>query len=109
MINSTAQWVLKYEGCLTTRDYCTVLHITGFPPEGKESHDFDLFCVQVVVHGTSEATNHMVDFARKALNVSDDKVVAPHIGEPVNGTTESHIYQVGGLLSIFLLPCLDCN
>lgn len=54
--------------------------------------------VQVVVHGTSEATNHLVDFARKVLNVSEDKVVAPHIGEPINGTTESHIYQVGGLL-----------
>lgn len=50
--------------------------------------------LQIIVHGTTEATNHLLCFAKKTLALSDDKVFAPGIGECVDATTESHIYQV---------------
>ena len=50
--------------------------------------------LQIIVHGTSEATNHLLGFAKKTLALSDDKIFAPGIGECVDATTESHIYQV---------------
>ncbi|XP_064403755.1 cleavage and polyadenylation specificity factor subunit 2-like [Halichondria panicea] len=48
----------------------------------------------VLVHGSSDCTNTLMEFARKTLNITDDNVMAPYIGETVNATTESHIYQV---------------
>ena len=59
-------------------------------------------CTQIVVHGTSDATNHLVDFSKKVLLISDEKVFAPHIGECVNATTESHIYQVNDYLCVYI-------
>ena len=50
--------------------------------------------VQIIIHGTREATNHLLGFAKKTLAISDDKLFAPGIGECVDATTESHIYQV---------------
>lgn len=57
-----------------------------------------MYCVclsmQIIIHGTGEATNHLLSFAKKTLAISDDKLFAPGIGECVDATTESHIYQV---------------
>lgn len=53
------------------------------------------FCYwQIIIHGTTEATKHLSDFAGKTLGISKDKIFSPGIGECVDATTESHIYQV---------------
>ena len=52
-----------------------------------------LFC-QIVVRGSFEATSHLVEFAKKSLGVDPSKVASPGVGECVDATTESHIYQV---------------
>lgn len=50
--------------------------------------------MQIVVRGSPDATAHLVQFARKNLGIDADKVTSPGIGECVDATTESHIYQV---------------
>ena len=52
------------------------------------------YSMQIIIHGTGEATNHLLSFAKKTLAISDDKLFAPGVGECVDATTESHIYQV---------------
>ena len=49
---------------------------------------------QIVVRGTPEATASLVQFARKTLGINESKVASPGIGECVDATTESQIYQV---------------
>ena len=49
---------------------------------------------QVIVHGTSDASNHLMEFSKSSLGLPGDKVFAPQIGEHVDATTERHIYQV---------------
>lgn len=41
-------------------------------------------------------TDHLVQFAHTTLGLDQNKVFAPAIGECINATTESRIYQVGG-------------
>lgn len=48
-------------------------------------------------------------FAKKTLTISDDKIFAPNIGECVDATTESHIYQVSTCYSKDLAPALRIN
>ena len=49
---------------------------------------------QIVIHGTTEATEHLVDFAKKNLGIPGDKMFAPKIGECVDASTQSLLYQV---------------
>ena len=68
--------------------YGDTYHYLGF-------HVMVNFCYwQIIIHGTTEATKHLSDFAGKTLGVSKDKIFSPYIGECVDATTESHIYQV---------------
>eukprot|EP00731_Ephydatia_muelleri_P028304 Em0019g1177a len=48
----------------------------------------------IVIHGTTEATDHLVDFAKKNLGIAGDKIFAPKIGECVDASTQSLLYQV---------------
>ena len=72
---------------------------------------------QVVIHGTTEATDHLVDFAKKNLGIAGDKIFAPKIGECVDASTQSLLYQVnapcvwyGGqcvvLVLLSICPCV---
>lgn len=47
-----------------------------------------------MIHGTTEATDHLVDFAKKNLGIAGDKIFAPKIGECVDASTQSLLYQV---------------
>ena len=50
-------------------------------------------CAQVLVHGAAEATNSLLQYCMKTLQLPSDKLFAPRVGETVDATTESHIYQ----------------
>lgn len=47
-----------------------------------------------MIHGSVEATLHLVDYARKNLGIDSSKVCAPSPEDCVDATTESYIYQV---------------
>jgi len=47
-----------------------------------------------VIHGNAIPTDHLVQFAHTTLGLNQSKVFAPGMGECVNATTESRIYQV---------------
>ena len=49
---------------------------------------------QVLVHGTAEATDSLADFCRSTSGMVQGKVFTPKVGELVDATTESHIFQV---------------
>ena len=55
-----------------------------------------LLCLQVLVHGSADATNSLMDYCQKNLHLPRSKLFAPRVGETVDATTESHIYQVRG-------------
>ena len=55
---------------------------------------FSLCLLQIVIHGSMEATVHLVDYARKNLGIDAKKVSAPSVGDCIDATTESYIYQV---------------
>lgn len=48
----------------------------------------------IIVHGSPEATASLVKFACNNMNMDPNKVFAPSVGESVDATTESCIYQV---------------
>ena len=57
-------------------------------------HSLIRFSVQILVRGTTESTNALSEYCQNHA-VVDGKVFTPHVGEIVDATTESHIYQVG--------------
>lgn len=48
----------------------------------------------VLIHGTAEATDSLADFCRSTSGMVQGKVFTPKVGELVDATTESHIFQV---------------
>lgn len=48
----------------------------------------------ILVHGTCEATNSLMQFCKRSLQLTEDKLFAPKVGDIVDATRESHIYQV---------------
>ena len=53
------------------------------------------FVFQVLIHGTAEATDSLAEFCRSTAGMVKGKVFTPKVGELVDATTESHIFQVG--------------
>ena len=53
-----------------------------------------LSLLQILIHATADATNSLMQFCKKSLQFSEDKLFAPKVGEIVDATRESHIYQV---------------
>jgi cleavage and polyadenylation specificity factor subunit 2 len=47
-----------------------------------------------LVHGDDESTTHLKAFAHDTVGLSDDSVLAPVVGETVNVSAATHIYQV---------------
>ncbi|XP_065053263.1 cleavage and polyadenylation specificity factor subunit 2-like [Rhopilema esculentum] len=48
----------------------------------------------ILVHGTEKATEHLLEYCKKNLGMTSGTVFAPRIGETIDATRESHIYQV---------------
>jgi cleavage and polyadenylation specificity factor subunit 2 len=48
----------------------------------------------VIVHGSIEATAYLVDIAHNVIGIDKNKIFAPSVGETIDVTTESGIYQV---------------
>ncbi|KHJ48938.1 cleavage and polyadenylation specificity factor subunit 2 family protein [Trichuris suis] len=48
----------------------------------------------IIVHGNPESTELLADYCRKSLGLPKEKVFTPKLGEVVDATIESHIYQV---------------
>ncbi|VDP06542.1 unnamed protein product [Soboliphyme baturini] len=48
----------------------------------------------VIVHALPEATRHLADYCRNTLSLVQGKVFTPRVGEVIDATIESHIYQV---------------
>lgn len=46
------------------------------------------------MHGTPEATHHLVQYCKNTPGVVQGRVFAPQLYETVDATVESHIYQV---------------
>ncbi|KAL3873495.1 hypothetical protein ACJMK2_036605 [Sinanodonta woodiana] len=59
----------------------------------------------VLVHGSAEATYALADYCRSTPGLVQGKVFTPSLGEIVDATTESHIYQVK--LKDYLVSALD--
>ena len=51
-------------------------------------------CVQIIVHGTKEATSSLANYCRSARDIVQGRVFEPSLNEVIDATTESHIYQV---------------
>jgi ABC-type branched-subunit amino acid transport system substrate-binding protein len=49
--------------------------------------------LQMIVHGSAAATRHLADYCRKN-NVVQGKIFTPTLGEVIDATIESHIFQV---------------
>ena len=49
---------------------------------------------QILVHGSADSTNHLRDFARSSLWLAKGKLFTPRVGDSIDASTESHIYQV---------------
>ena len=49
---------------------------------------------QILIHGPPEATNHLREFALSSLGVAKGKLFTPRVGDCVDASTETHIYQV---------------
>ena len=52
------------------------------------------FCLQILVHGSFDATASLADYARTTKDVVQGNVYTPSLHELIDATTESHIYQV---------------
>ena len=50
--------------------------------------------IKVLVHGAPDATNHLCEFATSSLGLANGKLFVPRVGEYIDASTESHIYQV---------------
>jgi cleavage and polyadenylation specificity factor subunit 2 len=49
---------------------------------------------QILVHGSEEATQSLAEYCRNTQGMIQGNVFTPKIGETVDATTESHIFQV---------------
>jgi hypothetical protein len=49
-------------------------------------------CLQVIVHGTREATEHLANFCEQA-GWASGRVHTPRIKETVNVTSETHMFE----------------
>lgn len=59
----------------------------------------------VLIHGTEEATDSLADYCRSTAGLVQGSVFTPSIGEVIDATTESHIYQVK--LKDYLVSALE--
>ena len=59
------------------------------------------------MHGSPEATNHLRDFSLSSLGLAKEKLFTPSVGECIDASTESHIYQVTLSLPPPSLPSLS--
>lgn len=59
----------------------------------------------VLVHGSMESTHFLADHCRNTAGVVQGQVFTPKVGEIVDATTESHIFQVK--LKDYLVTALD--
>ncbi|XP_052767669.1 cleavage and polyadenylation specificity factor subunit 2-like [Mya arenaria] len=59
----------------------------------------------VLIHGSEEATSSLAEYCRTTSGVVQGSVFTPSIGEVVDATTESHIYQVK--LKDYLVSALE--
>jgi len=50
--------------------------------------------LQILVRATTEATDSLADYCRRTEGLVHGKVFTPTVGELVDATRESHIYQV---------------
>lgn len=66
-----------------------------------------LVFLQILVRATTEATEALAEFCRKNEGVVQGKIFLPHIGEVVDVTRESHIFQVRK--KSFQTPASDSN
>ncbi|KRX61809.1 Cleavage and polyadenylation specificity factor subunit 2 [Trichinella sp. T9] len=48
----------------------------------------------ILVHGMAEQTEKLANYCRKSLNMAEDKVFTPRLGDLVDATIESHMYQL---------------
>eukprot|EP00794_Sanderia_malayensis_P003077 gene3078-3542_t len=48
----------------------------------------------IIIHGTEKATQNLFDHCKKNLNMNANRIFAPKIGDTIDATRESHIYQV---------------
>eukprot|EP00112_Aurelia_sp_Birch-Aquarium-sp1_P022238 Seg62.8 transcript_id=Seg62.8/GoldUCD/mRNA.D3Y31 product="Cleavage and polyadenylation specificity factor subunit 2" protein_id=Seg62.8/GoldUCD/D3Y31 len=48
----------------------------------------------ILIHGTEKATQHLMEHCKKNLGMNSDNIFTPYIGETIDATRESHIYQV---------------
>jgi hypothetical protein len=49
--------------------------------------------LQVIVHGSAQATRHLAEYCRQN-NVVQGNIFTPTLGEVIDATIESHIFQV---------------
>ncbi len=61
---------------------------------------------QIIIHGSAEATSALVKFS--STIVPSDKVFAPAVGDCVDATTESRIFQVNNVCSLFIKYDTGC-
>ena len=50
--------------------------------------------LQVLIHGSIEATQSLAEYCRTTAGMVQGTVFTPLVGELVDATTESHIFQV---------------
>jgi cleavage and polyadenylation specificity factor subunit 2 len=51
------------------------------------------FILKVIVHGSAQATRHLAEYCRHN-GVVQGKIFTPTLGEVIDATIESHIFQV---------------
>eukprot|EP00118_Oscarella_pearsei_P004174 m.17358 g.17358 ORF g.17358 m.17358 type:complete len:752 (+) comp27458_c0_seq1:6-2261(+) len=81
----------------TIRINCSVIHIDLEGRSDGESIKKILNQIKpkqvIIVHGNPEQTGYLADYCRQAANWATGEVFTPHIGETINVTSQTHMYQ----------------